>query len=152
MKNTSQRLKVFMRQILPYSLWLGHAGDGRDFKSVLDAGINAVVQLAAEESPLQLPRDLIFCRFPLLDGPGNDPKFLYLATTTVANLLEKRVSVLVCCGGGMSRSPAIAAVALAMVYQENPNDCLKRVAEHHPADVVPGLWDDVKRLVDFDSL
>jgi protein-tyrosine phosphatase len=135
-----------MRQIPPYTLWLGHAGDGRDVKALLDTGIKAVVQLAAEEPPLQTPRELILCRFPLLDGPGNDPKVLYLATTTVANLLEKGVPVLVCCGGGMSRSPVIAALALAIVYQENPDECLKRVAEHHPADVAPGFWDEAKNL------
>jgi protein-tyrosine phosphatase len=138
-----------MRQLLPYSLWLGHAGDGRAFRSVLDSGIKAVVQLAAEEPAVQLPRDLISCRFPILDGPGNDPKLLYLAMTTVANLLEKRVPVLVCCGGGMSRSPAIAAAALAMVYQESPDDFLKKTAERQPADVVPGLWNEVKSLLDF---
>ncbi|HWY85672.1 MAG TPA: hypothetical protein VNX28_03055 [Gemmataceae bacterium] len=140
-----------MRQILPYSLWLGHAGDGRDFRAVLDAGIKSVVQLAAEEAPLQLPRDLIFCRFPLLDGPGNDQTFLYLATITVANQLEKRLPILVCCGGGMSRSPAVAAAALAMIYQESPEDCLKRIAAHHPADVDPGLWNEVKSLFDSDQ-
>ena len=139
-----------MRQIVPHFLWLGHAGDARDAKVLLDAGIEAVVQLAAEELPLQLPRDLILCRFPLLDGPGNDAKLLYLATTTVANLLEKRLPVLVGCGNGMSRSPAVAAVALALVYQENPDDCLKKVAEHQPADVAPGLWEEIKTLVDFE--
>jgi hypothetical protein len=141
-----------MKQIIPYSLWLGHAGDGRDFRQVLDSGIKAVVQLAAEESPLQLPRDLIFCRFPLLDGPGNDPTRLYLAATTVANLLEKRVAALVVCGGGMSRSPSIAAAALAMVYQESPEDCLKKIAEHHPSDVDPGLWNEVKSLMDIEPV
>jgi hypothetical protein len=139
-----------MRQILPYSLWIGHAGDGRDFRTVFDAGIKAVVQLAAEEPALPLPRDLVYCRFPLKDGPGNDANQVYLAATTVANLLERRVPVLVCCGGGMSRSPTIAAAALAMVYQESPENCLKKIAADHPADVDPGLWNEVKSLLDFD--
>lgn len=141
-----------MRQIIPHSLWLGHAGDGRDVRAILDAGIQAVVQLAAEEPPAAHHRDLVDCRFPILDGPGNDPKLLYLAATTVANLLEKRIPTLVCCGGGMSRSPAIAAAALAMILQEAPDDCLKTVAEHHPADVVPGLWDEVKKLVEAERM
>ncbi len=141
-----------MRQIFPHPLWLGHAGDGRDFRLVLDTGVQAVVQLAAEEPPLELPRELIYCRFPLLDGPGNDPKHLFLATQTVANLLDKRVPVLVCCGAGMSRSPAIAAAALAMVYRKSPDDCLKQVAEHHAADVVPWLWSEVKTFLGSESL
>ena len=138
-----------MQQILPHVLWLGHAGDGHDFRPVLDAGIEAVVQLAAEELPLQPPRDLIFCRFPLVDGPENDRRLLYLAITTLANLLEKRVPTFVCCGGGLSRSPAIAAAAPSIVYQEEPDSCLKRIAEHRPHDVVPGLWNDVKAALDF---
>lgn len=140
-----------MRQILAYPLWIGHAGDGRDFRTVLNCGIRAVVQLAAEEPPLQLPRELMYFRLPILDGPGNDAKLLDLAATTVANLLEKRVPVLVCCGGGMSRSPALAAAALAMVYQESPDVFLKKITEHQPADVAPGLWNEVKSLFDSDD-
>src|SRR5207247_693921 len=107
--NSRTKWQAVMRQVLPHSLWLGHAGDGRDFRLILDTGIQAVVQLAAEEPALQLPRELIYCRFPLVDGPGNDAKLLYLATATVASLLERSLPVLVCCGAGMSRSPAIAA-------------------------------------------
>lgn len=141
-----------MRQIQPHLLWLGHAGDSEDFRSLLDEGIGAIVQVAGEEPPLQPPRELLYFRIPLVDGPGNDRKHLYLATTTVANLLEKRVPTLVCCNAGMSRSPAIAAAALSMVYQEGLDDCLKQVAEHHPADVAPGFWEDVKGLVESDRI
>ncbi len=139
-----------MKQVLPHSLWLGHAGDGTDYRAALDAGIQAIVQVAAEEPPLQPPRDLMYCRFPLVDGPGNGTKLLLLAVTTVANLLERRVPTLVCCGGGLSRSPAVAASALSMVYQQSPEDCLRQVAEHHPTDVVPGLWAELKTLLDSD--
>jgi hypothetical protein len=48
----------------------------------------------------------------------------------------------------MSRSPAIAAMALAILHQDDPDECLKRVAEHQPADVVPGLWDEVKSVLE----
>lgn len=48
----------------------------------------------------------------------------------------------------MSRSPAIAAAALSMVYQEAPDDCLKKVAEHFAADVAPALWKEVKGFLD----
>src|SRR5476651_2284842 len=124
-----------MRQIIPHYLWLGHAGDGRDFRRVLDIGIQAVVQLAAEEPVLALPRDLVYCRFPLVDGPGNDWKLLQMAVTTVANLLEKKLPTLVVCGAGLSRSPVIAAAAISLVFQKSADECLKQVAEHFPADV-----------------
>jgi protein-tyrosine phosphatase len=137
-----------MRQILPHSLWLGHAKDAHDFKQMFDLGINALVQLAVEEPAVQLPRELIYCRFPLVDGQGNEPSLLSLAITTLANLLEKRKSILVCCGAGLSRTPAVAAAALSMVFQEPPDECLKQVVEHHPADVAPGLWQEIKSLLE----
>jgi hypothetical protein len=136
-----------MRQILPHFLWLGHANDGRDHRRQFELGIRAILQIAAEEPALQPPRELIYCRVPLLDSPGNDAKLLDLAITTLASFLEWRLPTLICCGGGMSRSPAIAAAALAKVQRETPDACLKRVAEHHPADVAPGLWEEVTRLL-----
>ncbi len=119
----------------------------RDFRQLLGAGIEAVVQLALEEPALQPPRELLFCRFPLLDGPGNDARTLSLAVTTVAGLLERRVPTLVCCGAGVSRSPALAAAALALARRQTPEECLRRVAEHHPCDVTPGLWNEVLHVL-----
>jgi protein-tyrosine phosphatase len=140
---------VVMRQIPHHLLWLGHAGDGRDYRQMFDAGIQALVQLAAEEPVVQLPRDLLYCRFPLVDGPANDRNVLQLAIATVANLLEKKVPTLVVCGAGLSRSPAIAAAALAMVLRQSTDDCLKEVTEHFPADVAPALWLEVKDVVEI---
>jgi hypothetical protein len=137
-----------MRQIPAQALWLGHAGDGRNTRLLLDTGIQAVVQVALEEEPLRLPREVIACRFPLVDSTGNEPRLLDLAVTTLANLVEKKVATLVCCGGGMSRSPAVAAAALAIVHQESPDDWLKRIAEHHPSDVSPGLWNELRSVLE----
>ncbi len=132
-----------MTQILPHQLWLGHADDVRDFPRIFEAGIQASVQLAAEEPVLQAPRELIHVRIPLLDGPGNRAEFLTLAIQTVAALLTLRVPTLVCCGAGMSRAPCIAAVALAMTTGEPPAQALRRIGEQRPCDVSPGLWDEV---------
>ena len=65
---------------------------------------------------------------------------------TLANLIEKKVPTLVVCGAGQSRSPAIAAAAIAVVFRKPADECLKEVAEHFPADVAPALWDEVKML------
>lgn len=144
--------RIVMRQISAHLLWLGNAGDERDCQRVLDTGIQAVVQLDAEEPVLGLSRDLVYCRFPLVDGPGNDKKRLQLAITTVANLLEKKVPTLVVGGAGLSRSPVIAAAAIAVVFQQSADECLKEVAEHFPADVAPALWDEVKKVVEAGTL
>jgi protein-tyrosine phosphatase len=136
-----------MQQIIPHRLWLGHAGEGRDFRSLFDAGIRAVIDLAAEEPPMQPPRDLINCRVPLLDGPDNDPLLLELAVRIAATLFERQIPTLVCCANGMSRAPAILAAALALTQREPPEECLRRIMAHHPADVSPALWNDVTRLL-----
>ena len=72
---------------------------------LLAAGIAAVVNLAAEEPSPVLPRSMIYCHFPLVDGPQTTRSVLRLAIQTVVSLLKKRVPTLVYCGAGMSRSP-----------------------------------------------
>lgn len=132
-----------MNQVLPYPLWIGHAGDERDFRRIFDAGIKAVVQLAVEVPPAEAPRELILCRFPLLDGTGNGADLLHLAISTLATMLKAHVPTLVCCNAGVSRAPAVAAAAMAMTFEEAPEACLQRIAAHHPSDVSPGFWKEV---------
>ena len=132
-----------MNQIFPRRLWIGHAGDGRDFQNIFDNDIKAIVQLATEEPPLQPPRELIYLRFPLVDSSGNDPFILDLAISCVTTLIQKEMPTLVCCSGGMSRSPAIVAAALAAVEHVDYEASLKWIIESHPADVSPGLWQEI---------
>src|SRR5262245_8570198 len=136
-----------MRPLPPHALWLGHAGDGRDYRRLLDAGVEAIVQLAIDEPPLQPPRELICCRFPLVDGSDNPGRLLLMAIRTVAELIRMRVPTLVCCGHSLSRSPAVVAAALALAGHGTPDDCLRSVAEHHPSDITPGLWLDIRQVV-----
>jgi protein-tyrosine phosphatase len=135
-----------MNQMLPYPLWIGHAGDGRDYRRLLDVGIKAVVQLAIEELPLQPPRELVYLRFPLRDGADNPDGILGLAVGALVSLLRQRLPTLVCCGAGMSRSPAVAAVAVGLVTGEPAEEILKRFLTGRPGDLSPGLWDQLKRL------
>ena len=94
------------------------------------------------------PRDLIYCRFPLLDGAGNDANLLELAINTLAGLIRMRIPTLVCCDMGLSRSPAVAAAALALAaHREAPEDCLQRVTQEHRSDVSPGLWSEITHLL-----
>ena len=135
-----------MNQINPYPVWIGHGGEAHDFRHLFDVGIEAVVELALEEPSFPPRRDMIACRFPLIDGVGNPPHVLALAVRTVAALITAKVPVLVCCAAGMSRAPAVVAAALAAIHFEPPEECLKRVAAHHPSDVSPGLWSDIIQL------
>src|SRR5262245_40177100 len=138
-----------MRQIPPYALWLGHAGDARDVRKVLDAGILAVVDLALEEPPAHLTRELAYFRIPLIDGAGNPPWLLRAAVDTVAMLLRSSTPTLVCCSAGMNRSPAIAAATLSLVSGQSSAVCLANIAKTVPCDVSPGLWREVNEMLEI---
>ena len=102
-----------MRAVIPKLLWIGNALDARDIKTVLGVGVTAIIDLAIEEPSIQFPRDIVYCRFPLIDGEGNSPPVLRAAIQMTAHFVRSEISTLVACSAGMSRSPAIVAAALA---------------------------------------
>ena len=132
-----------MIHILPYSLWLGHAGDGRDVAGILATGIESVVQLAVEEPPVHYPREIIYLRVPLLDGSDNPPATLRLAIDVVERLVTAKRATLVCCGAGLSRSPAVAACALSHIEGRSPQSLLEQIQQAHGTDVLPTFWCDL---------
>jgi protein-tyrosine phosphatase len=136
-----------MRQVPGYSLWVGHVGDARDLRGVLSAGILALVDLALNEPPMTVTRELVYCRFPLLDGSGNPPWLLRAAVDMVAGLLRVRTPTLVFCGAGMSRTPCIAAGAVALVRGCPPVEALGITLQSGPADISPALWSEVQAVL-----
>jgi hypothetical protein len=133
-----------MREIVSGCLWLGNAADVRDPRRLLGAGVEAVVDLAYEESPAALPRTMLYCRFPVVDGAGNRPQLLVTAIESTVGLVSRQIPTLVGCGAGMSRSPAILAAVLAIVRGQSPETCLQELLTAVPHDVSPTLWADVK--------
>ena len=99
------------RAITGTSLWLGNSGDARSPAQILTAGFEAVVDLAMMCEPARLPRELVYLRFPLVDGADNPPWLLCAAVHTVESLARYGVPTLVACDGGMSRSVVIATAA-----------------------------------------
>lgn len=140
---SSQKHSEPMREIITLQLWIGNAVEAQDQRRVNDLEIAAVVDLAREQPPLQLSRDLVYCRFPLIDGPDNPPALLAAAIQTTALLIREKARMMVCCGAGLSRSPAIVAAAMALVREEPTDECLNRIADMAPLDIVPALWNDV---------
>jgi hypothetical protein len=133
-----------MREIVPGTLWLGNSADARDLDRVLDAGILAMVDLAAEEPMPDLPRGMVYCRFPIVDGGQPSQPILRTAIETVASLFTKGIPTLVFCGAGMSRSPAVVAAALSIACGGTPDERLSQVVAGHPHDVSGQLWADVR--------
>jgi protein-tyrosine phosphatase len=135
-----------MHQIPPHCLWIGTTGDLRDWRRLYDVGIRAVLHVAYEEPALTLPHDLIACRFPLVDGEENSAEILHLAIRTLTQFLDQKFACLVCCQAGLSRSPAIAAAALAKLTGQAFSECVELVRMYHPCAIHPGLAAQIRAL------
>ena len=136
-----------MHEVIIGRLWIGNAVEARDIRRLLDLGVAALVDLAIEELPPGVVRELVYCRIPLIDGASNPTERLRLAVDTVAALIRRGTPTFVFCGAGMSRSPAITAAALAVVERADPNAVLQRIVAGFPHDVSPALWQEVTAIL-----
>ena len=132
-----------MHEIQSNLLWIGHALDVREPQGLFDMGISAIVDVAYDEPTAKLPRQLTYCRFPIIDGGGNDIQLLALAVQTTKALIETGTKTIVACSAGMSRSPTIAAFALALHLDADPKIVVAGIAESKPLELNPELWFDV---------
>lgn len=131
-----------MHELHPRLLWIGHTLDVSNPRRLFDVGITAIIDLAYEEPPAQISRQFTYCRFPLNDGGGNSPNTLLLALRTTADLLRTDTRTLIACSAGMSRSPTIAAFALAYHLSEQPEVVIARIADSISLELKPALWAD----------
>lgn len=131
-----------MHEIHSNLLWIGHALDAREPKALFDVGITAVIDVAYEELPAQLPRQLTYCRFPLNDGSGNQSRVLLQVLRTAVDFLRSNTRTMIACSAGMSRSPTIAAFALAYYLSEKPEAVLAKIVEVKSLEIKPELWAD----------
>ncbi len=120
--------------------------DARDLRLLYDRSIRAVIDLAIDELPAQLGREMIYCRFPLNDGDGNSDALITLAIRTIVSLIRNEMPTLVACSAGMSRAPSIAAGSIALLTGRDPDDCLFEMISDAPNSVSPILWTHVKRV------
>lgn len=137
---------IAMREIEVGRLWTGNAREARDSKLLSDCAISAVVDLAYEEPPAQLPRHLIYCWFPMVDGSGNDSELLKLALMTTVGLLRGGIRTLVACSAGMSRSPTVAVCALAVHQNESPDEVLSWGNRQAALELHGELWSEVAQI------
>ncbi|MDC0934744.1 dual specificity protein phosphatase [Pirellulales bacterium] len=135
-----------MYEIHQSLMWIGNASDVVNSPLLFETGIAAVVDLAIEESPASIPRQLVYCRFPLNDGDGNEMPVLTQALNTVVGLLDSEIPTLVACSAGMSRSPTIAAFGLAIHLRDDPAEVLDRIGKVKSLEVSSTLWDNVAQV------
>lgn len=139
-----------MRAIDRTPMWIGTARDARNLHTLAQHEIAAVIDLALEEPPAELPRQTLYCRLPLLDGAGNSQAALRRAAEMVRSLLDDDAPFVVACSGGMSRSPAIAAAGLALAQGVSLAAAVQIVCRDGPRDIHPGLLADLQRVFTSD--
>jgi hypothetical protein len=137
--------QVSLPQIPACRLWTGHAGDARALYDRNDLGIEVLVDLAANESPPRIQRDLTYLRFPLLDGAGNPSWMILAAVECVERLLRENIPTLVACSAGMSRSLMIAAAAVSRITGAPLRSALLEVTSGS-GDVSPALLGEVETI------
>ncbi len=87
----AERDDRLIRNVYSHLLLVGNAMDARDLRLLYDTGIAAVVDLAINEKPAQLGRELIYCRFPINDGDGNPDWLLGLAIQTIVSMVRNEI-------------------------------------------------------------
>ena len=131
-----------MFELLPKQLRVANAIEVRDAKLLFETEIAAVVDVAYEESPARLPRQFVYCRYPLNDGGGNSATMIRLAVRTLVELIRAEMPTAIACSAGVSRSPTIAALAVAELKTVSPNTILQQIAKQRPLQLNAVFWND----------
>jgi protein-tyrosine phosphatase len=98
-------------------LFVGTLEDAGNTTLIREHSIVNVVSLTHSEPNGGFSSDLTVENIPMKDGPRNDQQKFNRAVTNVLSCLKTGENLLVHCTAGASRSPAVAATALAL-YDE----------------------------------
>ena len=137
-----------MQNLIDSILWQGNARDAREIHQVLALGVQAIVDLAENESPVTFPRDVIVLRYPIADGSGNPAWLLRSIIRSLCGLLENKIPTFIYCSAGMSRSPTLAAAAISRLRAMSLDLAITQFFNEPKFDISPALWNDVRDLIE----
>ena len=123
------RQRVDADEIIP-GLWIGSAPSSVRLAALLTAGIDAVVDLRAEDDAVRpaWPDYVAVEIVPLVDHGTPSPDALRHAAATVSELMGAGRTVLVHCHAGVERAPTVACAALVL-QGWSLEDAYRRVTE-----------------------
>ncbi len=111
-------------------LFVGTIDDAENAMLLRDHRVDAVVSLTYVTPDLS---GLSVTRIPMVDGPQNDAQAFNQAVIEILERLNEGDRVLVHCSAGASRSPAVAATALALYEQIDLEAAFEQVANRREA-------------------
>ena len=114
-------------------LFVGTVEDAGDEALIRKHSIVSIVSLTHSEPDGGFPSDLTVKNVPMRDGPRNDQQRFDRALTHVLSCLKAGDNLLVHCSVGASRSPAVAATALALYDEIGLKAAFKQVAKRRNA-------------------
>jgi len=136
-----------MDEVAP-RLYVGTDDDAADAAALRERGVTTVVSLT-HRTPEPTPDGVAVVEAPMLDGPRNDRGAFAEAVSAVRTALDDGETVLVHCAAGASRSPAVAAAALALHEDRSLEDAFEQVAARRDAaDPHPALVRQAVHVLD----
>jgi atypical dual specificity phosphatase len=113
-------------------LFVGTVDDAGDGSLLRDHGVTVVVSLTHGGPDGGYPDGVTVVDVPMKDGPRNDRGAVDRAVTAVSSRLDDH-GLLVHCSAGASRSPAVAATALALHEGIGLDDAFRRIRARRDA-------------------
>lgn len=114
-------------------LFVGTLDDAGNLSRLCEYGIENIVSLIHAESASEFPSDLTVVNVPMRDGPCNDQQKFQRAVTHALYRLNAGEELLVHCSAGASRSPAVAATALALSDDMGLEVAFEQIADRRDA-------------------
>ena len=108
-------------------LFVGTVEDATDDSALETHSVTTIISLT-HETPSFTEQELTIHSIPLIDGPQHNRQQFTKAVEETIAALEADGGVLVHCSAGASRSPTVAATALALSQDMELEDALKQVA------------------------
>jgi len=117
-----------MDEVRP-DVFVGTAVDAVDESLVSKQDITTILSLTHDTPADGFPTDVAVHNVPLVDGPQNDLRAFRSAVDRLLTQLRANETVLVHCAAGSSRSPAVAATAIALDEEIDLEDAFQRVVD-----------------------
>jgi protein-tyrosine phosphatase len=114
------------------ALYVGTTSDATDDSTLETHGVTTIISLT-HETPQSTRQGIDIHSIPLIDGPQHSREQFRNAVEATIAALETEGAVLVHCSAGASRSPTVAATALALAQDRDLEAALQQVADNRVA-------------------